>query len=104
MRVDKLLWFLRLAKTRTMAQLLVNQGHIRMNGHRVERAHHSVSVGDVLVIPLGKAVRIIRLVMLPMRRGPAAEAQACYQVLDAGHEFPIAGTQTNSAAEGDLQP
>ncbi|HEX4847769.1 MAG TPA: S4 domain-containing protein, partial [Novosphingobium sp.] len=28
MRIDRLLWFLRLAKTRSLAQALVGEGHI----------------------------------------------------------------------------
>ena len=38
MRIDKLLWYLRLAKTRSIAQRLVAEGHIRRNGARVDRA------------------------------------------------------------------
>ena len=35
MRIDKLLWQLRLTKTRGLAQALVGEGHIRRNGTRV---------------------------------------------------------------------
>jgi len=38
-RIDKLLWFLRLAKTRGVAQAMAEEGHIRVNGRRVDRAH-----------------------------------------------------------------
>ena len=37
MRLDKLLWFLRLARTRSRAQAWIGEGHIRRNGQRVER-------------------------------------------------------------------
>jgi ribosome-associated heat shock protein Hsp15 len=104
MRIDKLLWFLRLAKTRSIAQALVQEGHIRLNGRRIERAHQKVSAGDILVIPLGSGVRVIELLALPVRRGPAPEAQACYRVLDAARDFPIAAAIRNDAAKGDLQP
>jgi hypothetical protein len=39
LRIDKLLWFLRLARTRAGAGL--GAGHIRLNGRRVERAHQA---------------------------------------------------------------
>jgi ribosome-associated heat shock protein Hsp15 len=105
MRIDKLLWFLRLAKTRSIAQAMAQAGHIRLNGRRVERAHHKVAAGDVLVIPLVGGVRAIELLALPERRGPAPEAQSCYRVLDAGQDFPIAAPKRNDAAtKGDLQP
>ncbi|MDE2596596.1 MAG: RNA-binding S4 domain-containing protein [Sphingomonadales bacterium] len=105
MRIDKLLWFLRLAKTRPIAATMAELGHIRVNGRRVDRAHHKVSPGDVLVLPLPAGVRVIEIVTLPHRRGPAAEAQACYRVLDERAANPIAAAQEcNAASEGDLQP
>ena len=104
MRIDKLLWFLRLAKSRPIAQAMAAQGHIRLNGRRVERAHHKVSPGDVLVVPRGQGVQVIELLALPVRRGPAPEAQSCYRVLDEASDFPIAAPNHNVAARGDLQP
>ena len=90
MRIDKLLWFLRFAKTRSLAQSLVEAGHIRHNGRRVERSHARIAAGDVLVLPLASGVRVIEIVALPVRRGPAAEAQTCYRVLDERSPMPIA--------------
>ena len=83
LRIDKLLWFLRLAKTRSLAQRLVGEGHVRRNGARIVRAHEQVVVGDVLVLPSAREVRVIEVLALPVRRGPASEAQACYRRLDA---------------------
>ncbi|MCJ2182186.1 RNA-binding S4 domain-containing protein [Novosphingobium sp. 1949] len=90
MRIDKLLWFLRLAKTRTVAQGLAQEGHMRLNGRRIERAHQKVAPGDVLTVPIGAHVRVIEILALPTRRGPASEAQACYRVLDASPSHPVA--------------
>lgn len=91
LRIDKLLWFLRFAKTRGLAQRMVGEGHIRLNGRRVEKANQQVFAGDVLVIPVGQAIRVIELLALPIRRGPAPEAQGCYRVLDDGATSPLAG-------------
>jgi ribosome-associated heat shock protein Hsp15 len=104
MRIDKLLWYLRLAKTRSIAQAMAEQGHMRLNGRRVDRAHQKVASGDVITVPLGPKVRVIELLALPQRRGPAPEAQSCYRVLDEGGAFPIAAANRTDAAEGDLQP
>jgi ribosome-associated heat shock protein Hsp15 len=105
MRIDKLLWFLRLAHTRTVAQDMVEAGHIRLNGRRVERSHTKVCVGDVLVVPLSAGVRILEIVSLPERRGPAPEAQSCYRPLDEARNIPIAAAGiVTHAAEEDLQP
>jgi ribosome-associated heat shock protein Hsp15 len=104
MRIDKLLWYLRLAKTRGMAQALADTGHIRLNGRRVDRTHQKVAPGDLLTLPHGQGVRVIEVLALPVRRGPAPEAQSCYLELDAAADFPLAAQQRNTAAEGDLQP
>lgn len=104
MRIDKLLWYLRLARSRAAAQALAEDGHIRLNGRRVERSHTGVSVGDVLVIPIGTGVRVLELAVLPTRRGPAPEAQACYRVLDETGNMTIAAPGTYHAAKEDLQP
>jgi ribosome-associated heat shock protein Hsp15 len=104
MRIDKLLWYLRLAKSRSLAQTMAEEGHIRLNSRRVDRAHQKVAAGDVLTVPIGSGVRVIELLVVPHRRGPALEAQSCYRVLDEGRAFPIAARNQNDAAKGDLQP
>ncbi|MEO6718280.1 MAG: S4 domain-containing protein [Novosphingobium sp.] len=104
MRIDRLLWFLRWAKTRTIAQSMAEAGHIRLNGRRVERAHQQVAAGDVLVVPVGATVRVLELVVLPTRRGPASEARGCYRLLDEQSHYPIAAGYREPAAEEDLQP
>lgn len=93
LRIDKLLWFLRMAKTRPIAQQWAETGHIRLNGRRVDRAHLPVGVGDRLVIPIGGNVHVIEIIALPERRGPAIEAQACYRVLDDPAPTPLARPQ-----------
>jgi ribosome-associated heat shock protein Hsp15 len=104
MRIDKLLWYLRLARTRTVAQAMAEEGHMRLNGRRVERAHAKVLVGDRLILVHGDHVRAIEVLALPTRRGPASEAQSCYRVLDGSADLPLAAPIANQAAKGDLQP
>lgn len=82
MRIDKLLWFLRFARSRSVAQGIAQQGHVRLNGKRIDKAHQNVSAGDVLTLPLAQRVLVIEVLALPERRGPAPEAQSCYRVLD----------------------
>jgi ribosome-associated heat shock protein Hsp15 len=82
LRIDKLLFFLRLAKSRTLAQGWVENGHIRINGRRVERGSVTVQAGDVVTMPKGEIVLAIKLLTIPVRRGPAIEAQLCYQLLE----------------------
>ena len=75
---------LRFSRTRSAAQKLVEEGHIRLNGERVVGGSRDVAVGDVLTLPLGKAVRLVEVLALPERRGPPRDAQECYRELDPG--------------------
>lgn len=86
LRLDKFLWFARLAKTRSAARALSEAGHLRLDGRRVERAHICVRVGSVLSLPHGDSARVVRVEVLPVRRGPFVEARACYTAL--GDEPP----------------
>ncbi len=104
LRIDKLLFFLRFAKSRGLAQDVVEAGHLRLNGNRVMRCAQVVVAGDRLVLPLGAGVRVIEMVNLPVRRGPATEAAACYRVLDETHAYPIAARHSEAASKEDLQP
>jgi ribosome-associated heat shock protein Hsp15 len=104
LRIDKLLWFLRFARTRGVAQAMVGAGHIRLNGRRIERAHQGISVGDVLVLPLPLGVRVVEVLALPQRRGPASDAQGCYRVLDEARINPLAAGAVATLAEGDPPP
>lgn len=97
MRIDKLLWFLRLAKTRPIAQAMAEAGHMRLNGRRIERAHQKIVAGDVLTLSTPGGVRVIEIRALPERRGPPSEAQGCYRVLDGGTADPIAAAFSNEA-------
>ena len=82
MRIDRFLYFVRLAKSRTIAQSLVDTGHIRIDGKRVVKASDDVHAGSVVALPLHGQTRVLRVLVLPSRRGPAAEARACYEELD----------------------
>lgn len=78
MRMDVLLWYLRLVRSRSQGKLLAEQGVIRSNGTRVVKAHHAVRCGDILTVPQDSRVLVLQIDQLPWRRGPAAEALACY--------------------------
>lgn len=81
MRIDKYLFFIRLLKSRTLAQALIAEGRMRIDGRRVERPSDEVRVGSTLTLPLRGQVRVLRVLALPTRRGPAPEARACYEEL-----------------------
>ncbi|OSZ69583.1 RNA-binding protein [Sphingomonas sp. IBVSS2] len=81
MRIDRFLWWSRLAKTRSAAQAIAEKGMLRIDGRRVERSSAPVRVGCVVAFPLYGKVRVIRVELLPARRGPPGEGRACYQDL-----------------------
>ena len=78
LRLDKFLWFARIAKTRALAQQLAETGRLRLNGRPIDRAHAAIRIGDVLSFAHRGAVRIIEVLALPARRGPPAEARSLY--------------------------
>jgi ribosome-associated heat shock protein Hsp15 len=83
-RIDRFLFFIRLAKSRTLAQALVETGHIRIDGKRVIKPSEEVREGSIDALPLHGRVRVLEVLSLPARRGPAAEARACYREVDGG--------------------
>ena len=81
MRLDRYLFFIRLVKSRTLAQAVIETGHVRINGRRVEKSSEQVEVGSTIALALHDEVRVLRVLGLPSRRGPASEARACYEEL-----------------------
>ena len=80
-RIDKWLWHARFYRTRVLAQAAASGGLIRLNGHRVEKSSVNVGPGDVLTVPKGREVVVVRVLGLAERRGPASEAQRLYEIL-----------------------
>ncbi len=82
LRADKWLWYARFFKTRSLASKICNAGRLRISGELVAKAHHKVKPGDVLTFAQGRNVRVIKVISLATRRGPAPEAQALYEDLE----------------------
>lgn len=80
-RLDKWLWFARFAKSRTLAAKLCAEGRVRINRVVVKKPSAAVRVGDVLTFPQGPYVRVIRVLLPGVRRGPAVEARTLYEDL-----------------------
>ncbi len=81
MRLDQWLWAVRVYKSRTLAAGLCAQGRIRLSGRVIDKPHATLRVGDVLTFPLGSGIKVVRVLSLAARRGPAPEAQALYEDL-----------------------
>jgi ribosome-associated heat shock protein Hsp15 len=83
LRLDKWLWQARFCKTRAVASVLIEDGHVRVNGMPTSRPSREITPGDVLTFPQGRQIRVVRVLALNHRRGPATEAQALYLDLAA---------------------
>lgn len=105
MRIDVFLWRARFFKTRSAASETVSG-----RGARIERDNHvrridkpatTVSVGDVLSFgaPSGASggPRIVRVLALPGRRGPPAEAALCYEDASASPMSLAPGVPTHGS-------
>ncbi len=80
-RIDRWLWFARIAKSRTLAQALIERGKVRVNRVKIDKTSTTVKPGDVLTLALGPRVLSIEILGIGSRRGPAVEAQALYRDL-----------------------
>lgn len=77
-RLDKWLFFARFFKTRGLAAEVISKGRLRLNGQRQSKPGHAIRPGDVLTFPMGKLIRVIRVLDTGERRGPAVQAQTLY--------------------------
>lgn len=94
MRLDRLLVYLRFAKTRSAACALIESHAVRRNRKPVLRTCEPAHTGDVLTLMLGGRVRVVEIIALPARRGSPSEARSHYREiditnLDTGHLDPI---------------
>lgn len=93
LRLDKWLFQARVFKSRALAAERITRGGIRVNGQPCLKPHRAVRPGDEVVISAQGHVRVLRVLELGHRRGPAAEAQGLYQDLSDGLIDPSEGTR-----------
>ncbi|MCH9806267.1 MAG: RNA-binding S4 domain-containing protein [Alphaproteobacteria bacterium] len=105
-RLDKWLWYARVTKSRSLAAALVERGRVRVNKVRVQKPSHSIKPGDVITASVGKAVRVLKVILPGTRRGPAPEARLLYEELTPVNDAVGVGFQTKSAPgeSGVVQP
>lgn len=100
LRIDKWLWHARFFKTRSLAAKQVSSGHVRVNGVKSLKPAQQVGAGDVLTFAQGNVIRVVEIVAIGERRGPAPEAQQLYLDKTEKREKPPA----NPRYEGKGRP
>ena len=80
-RLDKWLWFARMARTRVLAQELIAKGYVRIDGRKADQASKPVGPGNVLTIALAQKVVVLEILGCAERRGSYPEAQKLYRLI-----------------------
>jgi ribosome-associated heat shock protein Hsp15 len=89
-RLDKWLWCARFLRARSDCAQLVGKGSIRLNRQPTDKPHARLRIGDVLTMPLHGGVRVVRVLSLAARRGPATEARLLYEEITEADNGPCA--------------
>src|SRR3954447_22369572 len=94
MRVDKWIWAARFFKTRSAATDAVLGGRVHVNGARVKPAKE-VKPGDEIELTVGIVRRVVEVLALSDKRGPATVAATLYretpESIEARQRLPAAG-------------
>ena len=90
LRLDKFLWFARLARTRSAAARLCAAGCVAIAGVPALKPHHPVRIGDWITIEQGLWRRRLRVMALGERRTGAAEAPLLYHEPEPPQPIPRA--------------
>lgn len=103
-RLDKWLWHARFAKSRSIASGLISAGHVRVNANKALKPAQAVGPGDVLTFPQGNRIRVVKLLGIGARRGPAPEAQALYEDLTPPSDPPSPAPKYDNAHRDGGRP
>ncbi|MGH6999943.1 MAG: RNA-binding S4 domain-containing protein [Stellaceae bacterium] len=82
LRLDKFLWFARLARTRSAAARLCTEGRVAIAGIVAFKPHQPVRIGDWITVEQERWRRRLHVTALGERRGGAADARGLYDEPD----------------------
>ncbi len=94
LRIDKWLWAIRFFKTRTLASAACAAGHVKMAGQTV-KASKLIRYGDTIEARTPGGEKIVEVLGLADKRGPAPAAQALY----ADHTPPPSPLDSNATVD-----
>ncbi|MFB2551415.1 RNA-binding S4 domain-containing protein [Ensifer soli] len=87
-RLDKWLFFVRMVKSRSLAQKAIEAGDVRVNGTRATSASFQVKIGDEVSVSLRERAVLLRVLSGGTRRGPYPEARHLYEDLTPPPDAP----------------
>ncbi len=88
LRLDKFLWFARLARTRSAAARLCAEGRVAIAGVPAFKPHQPVRIGDWVTVEQGHWRRRLRVMALAERRGSASAARELYDEPEPPQRVP----------------
>tara|TARA_B100000575_G_C22679081_1_gene413125 strand:+ start:127 stop:519 length:393 start_codon:yes stop_codon:yes gene_type:complete len=80
-RLDQLLFYLRLFKTRGIATNAIEKGSCKVNNFLVKKKNKAINIGDIVDIKNENVTKQIKILKIPFRRGPFKEAIIHYEDL-----------------------
>ena len=78
-RLDQLLYYLRFFKTRGIATRAIEKGSCKVNNFVVKKKNKVIDIGDIVSIKNEKLTKQIKILKIPLRRGPFKEAIIHYK-------------------------
>ena len=103
-RLDKWLWHARFVRTRTAAAGLCATGRVRLDGRSVAKPSQPVRPGHVLTFPQGDRIRVVEVLALAERRGPADTVAGLYRDMSPPRPQRDAEEISFTASPGGRQP
>ena len=80
-RLDQLLYYLRIFKTRGIATKAIEKGSCKVNNLLFKKKNKAIYIGDVLDIKNEKVYKKVKILKIPLRRGSFQEAMMHYKNL-----------------------
>ena len=98
LRLDVYLYYIRIFKSRSIATKFVSTNRLRISGQVTQKPHKMISIGDVLTMTIDDNIKILKVLNIPNRRGPYAEALNFYEDIT-----PIESIQKKESLKPDIK-